>query len=76
MRGAISTPVNCDPGITKRLHEDHMKNMCNRMEEHMNKAAIEVSNHQAVLTAKVKEVNYCRQIENFVLSSIGMNFVR
>lgn len=30
--------------------------MCNRMEEHLNKAAVEVSNHQAVLTAKVKEV--------------------
>lgn len=56
MRGAVNTPINCDADISKRLHEDHMKNMCNRMEEHLNKNASEVANHQAVLTAKIKEV--------------------
>lgn len=56
VRGAINSPVSNDADITKRLHEDHMKNMCNRMEEHLNKTANEVANHQAILTAKIKEV--------------------
>lgn len=56
MRGTVSFPANRDPEVLERLHPEHFKNMCNRMEVHLNASATQVGNDQAHITAKMKEV--------------------
>lgn len=56
MRGTVSLPANRDPEVLERLHPDYFKNMCNRMEVHLNASATQVGNDQAHITAKMKEV--------------------
>lgn len=56
MRGTVSLPANRDPEVLERLHPDHFKNMCNRMEAHLNASATQVGNDQAHITARMKEV--------------------
>lgn len=56
MRGTVSLPANRDPEVLERLHPEHFKNMCNRMEVHLNASATQVGNEQAHITAKMKEV--------------------
>ncbi|XP_055299996.1 BLOC-1-related complex subunit 5 [Sitodiplosis mosellana] len=58
MRGTVSLPANRDPEVLERLHPEHFKNMCNRMEAHLNASATQVGNDQAHITAKMKEVDY------------------
>lgn len=56
MRGTVSLPANRDPEVLERLHPDHFKNMCNRMEVHLNASATQVGTDQAHITTKMKEV--------------------
>lgn len=56
MRGTVSLPANRDPEVLERLHPDHFKNMCNRMEVHLNASATIVGNDQARITGRMKEV--------------------
>lgn len=63
MRGTVSLPANRDPEVLERLHPDHFKNMCNRMEVHLNASATQVGNEQAHITAKMKEVGFDRSID-------------
>lgn len=57
MRGTLSLPANRDPEVLERLQPIHLKNICNRMEAHLNVAATKVASDQAHITAKIKEVN-------------------
>lgn len=59
MRGTVSLPANRDPEVLERLHPEHFKNMCNRMEVHLNASATQVGNDQAHITARMKEVGFC-----------------
>lgn len=57
MRGTVSSsPANRDPEVLERLHPEHFKSMCNRMQVHLNASASQVANEQAVVAAKIKEV--------------------
>lgn len=57
MRGTVSSnPANRDPEVLERVHPEHFKNMCARMQIHLNASSTQVSNEQAVLAAKIKEV--------------------
>lgn len=47
-----------DPEVLERLHPEHFKNMCNRMEVHLNASATQVGNDQAHITARMKEVGF------------------
>lgn len=58
MRGTVSLPANRDPEVLERLHPEHFKNMCNRMEVHLNASATQVGNDQAHITARMKEVGF------------------
>lgn len=57
MRGTVSLPANRDPEVLERLQPNHLKNMCNRMEVHLNASAIQVAADQAHITGKIKEVS-------------------
>lgn len=63
MRGTVSLPANRDPEVLERLHPEHFKNMCNRMEVHLNASATQVGNDQAHITAKMKEVSFANPIQ-------------
>lgn len=56
MRGTVSLPANRDPEVLERLQPDHMKNMCNRMQIHLNASATLVAAEQAHIATKIKEV--------------------
>lgn len=62
MRGTVSLPANRDPEVLERLHPEHFKNMCNRMEVHLNASATQVGNEQAHITAKMKEVGFINPV--------------
>lgn len=57
MRGTVSLPANRDPEVLERLQPDHLKNMCNRMQIHLNASASQVAADQAHISARIKEVN-------------------
>lgn len=56
MRGTVSLPANRDPEVLERLQPDHLKNMCNRMQVHLNASATQVAADQVHISAKIKEV--------------------
>lgn len=56
MRGTLSLPAHRDPEVLERLQPIHLKNMCNRMEVHLNASAAKVAGDQAQITTKIKEV--------------------
>lgn len=56
MRGTLSLPANRDPEVLERLQPVHLKNICNRLEAHLNVAANQVAGDQAQVTARIKEV--------------------
>lgn len=57
IRGTVSSlPANRDPEVLERLHPEHFKNMCNRMQVHLNASSSHVAKAQTVVGAKVKEV--------------------
>lgn len=58
MRGTVSLPANRDPEVLERLQPDHLKNMCNRMQVHLNASATLVAADQAHIAAKIKEVRF------------------
>lgn len=72
MRGTVSLPANRDPEVLERLHPEHFKNMCNRMEVHLNASATQVGNDQAHITARMKEVGFC---STFICHFLGIPFV-
>lgn len=57
MRGTVSLPANRDPEVLERLHPEHLRNMCNRMQVHLNASATQVANDQARITARIKEAS-------------------
>lgn len=73
MRGTVSLPANRDPEVLERLHPEHFKNMCNRMEVHLNASATQVGNDQAHITARMKEVGFC---STFICFFLGIPFVQ
>lgn len=58
MRGTVSLPANRDPEVLERLQPDHMKNMCNRMQLHLNASAALVATDQSHISGKLKEVKH------------------
>lgn len=58
MRGTLSLPAHRDPEVLERLQPIHLKNMCNRMQAHLNASATKVAADQSQITAKIKEVIY------------------
>lgn len=56
MRGTVSLPANRDPEVLERLQPDHMQNMCNRMQLHLNASAALVATDQSHISGKLKEV--------------------
>lgn len=67
MRGTLSLPAHRDPEVLERLQPIHLKNMCNRMEVHLNASATKVAGDQAQITAKIKEV---RNLIYWLLNSL------
>lgn len=65
MRGTLSLPAHRDPEVLERLQPIHLKNMCNRMQLHLNASATKVAADQAQITAKIKEVN-CKIIYKII----------
>lgn len=61
MRGTVSLPANRDPEVLERLQPDHLKNMCNRMQVHLNASATQVAADQAHISTKIKEVRNIRK---------------
>lgn len=57
MRGTLSLPAHRDPEVLERLQPGHLKNMCNRMQAHLNISAAKVASDQSQITTKIKEVN-------------------
>lgn len=58
MRGTVSLPANRDPEVLERLQPNHLRNVCSRMQAHLNACATQVAADQAQLTVKVKEVDF------------------
>lgn len=58
MRGTVSLPANRDPEVLERLQPNHLKNICSRMQTHLNACAGQVAADQAQITVKVKEVDF------------------
>ncbi|XP_037052069.1 BLOC-1-related complex subunit 5 [Bradysia coprophila] len=57
MRGTLSLPANRDPEVLERLQPVHLTNICNRMQSHLNACSSKIASDQAVITAKIKEVD-------------------
>lgn len=57
MRGTVSLPANRDPEVLERLQPDHLKNMCNRMQVHLNASATQVAANQTHISVKLKEAS-------------------
>lgn len=58
MRGTVSLPANRDPEVLERLQPNHLRNICARMQVHLNVCASQVAVDQAQITVKVKAVDF------------------
>lgn len=58
MRGTVSLPANRDPEVLERLQPTHLRNICGRMQIHLNTCATQVASEQAQITTKIKEVDF------------------
>lgn len=58
MRGTVSLPANRDPEVLERLQPNHLRNICCRMQTHINVCASQVASDQAQIPVKIKEVDF------------------
>lgn len=56
IRETISSPASRDADIVGCLQPTYLNTICNRMQEHYSKSAIEVNKEQTVVIDKMKEV--------------------
>lgn len=57
MRGTLSLPANRDPEVLERLQPVHLANIANRMQSHLHVCSSKITSDQAIITAKIKEVD-------------------